>query len=192
MFQERSHTAARGKAASGVSQGPTSWHDTTASTRGRNPSSASSASVVSPAPTTWPCTWSVTLRQGIYRHSPRPRPRHRRRSRHLSPFRPRSVHSCLQGYTQYTCTTIMCCTPQDRQSCHDCNVNITHTVFLFDRNLFYIQQKRIGCAIHHNIILVSIINNPSSDVKFLLIGLLRSAKQGIYCVGKTLQSMYVH
>lgn len=60
MFQAKSRTSARGKAASGGSPAPTSWRGTTASTPARSRSAAATASAASPAPTTWRCTPSAT------------------------------------------------------------------------------------------------------------------------------------
>lgn len=60
LLQVRSRTVVHGRTATGASPGQMNSPDTTGNTLGLNPSSASPAAAASHAPTTWPCTWSVT------------------------------------------------------------------------------------------------------------------------------------
>lgn len=59
-LKERSHTSAPGRDVSGVLPVLMSWLAISGNTPARSRSSAACAAVVSPALTTWPCTWRGT------------------------------------------------------------------------------------------------------------------------------------
>lgn len=69
VLQVRSHTGARGTAAIGASLVRMSWRVITGSTRAPNPSSAPSARVPFPDPTTSPCTWKDTRTSSVCAHA---------------------------------------------------------------------------------------------------------------------------